>query len=273
MRLDQLAINSITTTNDTLDDTLEAYAAAGFRNVEFHLPLVKEALRGSSAGAIKRKLDERGLRSIGGFDDEPLTCFGRSAQRSANRALFRENAELVHALGGGTIVFGTDGPAKALEDPIAIIAEAVAEMAGSLDDLDVELALEFNWSPIVRSLDSAAAVVCAVDHPRVGVLFDPAHYYTTVTKLEHLTPANVALITHVHMNDMAPKPGDLSDCDADRVLPGQGVLDLRAIIDRLLAGGYAGCYSIELFNEALWALPAFEAAQLCHKSLVPLCAE
>lgn len=44
-----------------------------------------------------------------------------------------------------------------------------------------------------------------------------------------------------------------------------------ALIARLEQCGYAGRYSIEMFDAGLWALPAVEAAHLCYRSLLPLC--
>ena len=41
MKPDQIAINSVSTTNDTLEGALDAYAGAGFKQVEFNWPLVK----------------------------------------------------------------------------------------------------------------------------------------------------------------------------------------------------------------------------------------
>ncbi|HYI24655.1 MAG TPA: TIM barrel protein, partial [Thermomicrobiales bacterium] len=76
---------------------------------------------------------------------------------------------------------------------------------------------------------------------------------------------------HVHLDDMANKPADLSNCNADRVLPGAGVLDLAVIIGRLEEHGYDGFFSMEMFNEDLWALPAAEAARQCYQSLLPYC--
>ena len=86
-------------------------------------------------------------------------------------------------------------------------------------------------------------------------LFDPAHYHTTPTKFEHLTAETVRWIRHVHLNDMRDKPGELSDCNADRVLPGAGMLDAHALISRLEEHGYTGFFSLEMFNADLWALP------------------
>jgi len=105
----------------------------------------------------------------------------------------------------------------------------------------------------------------------VGVLFDPAHYHCTPSKFEQLTPETVSLIKHVHVNDMRDKPGELSDCNTDRALPGQGILDLRALFGQIERGGYTGFFSIEMFDEALAALPPEDAARRMYDSLLPLC--
>ncbi len=78
-------------------------------------------------------------------------------------------------------------------------------------------------------------------------------------------------IKHVHLNDMPDIPADLAHRDFDRVLPGEGVLDLPEIISDLERGGYEGYFAIELFNAGLWALPAKETARRCYESLLPLC--
>lgn len=271
MRKEQLAINSVSTRQGSLDEALGAYAKAGFTNVEFVLPLVKDWLAaGRSIEDLRGLLRAHGLRPIGGFQTH-VECFSAAESRKRNHAIHLENARLIHALGGGTLVVGTDGPAERQGDEIERIAETLSELAARMTGLDVGIAVEFNWSPVVKSLHSALLVVEEVNHPQVGILFDPAHYYTTVTKFEHLNARSVRRILHVHLDDMRDKPGELSNCNSDRVLPGTGVIDLRAMIDRLESFGYAGFYSIEMFNEELWRTPVEDAARQCYDSLLPFC--
>ena len=267
MKSSQLGINSISTRQETLPEALEAYAAAGFQNVEFHLPLVKRWLdQGHTVSEVRTLLDTHGLRSIGGFQ-LPLECFTPLAARQANHQEQIANASLINDLGGGTLVFGTDGPPEPSIEALHQVAATLRDFMPRIEQFDVRLALEFNWGPLVKSLQSAVLICAEVDHPQVGVLFDPAHYYTTVTKLADLNAETIPWIIHVHLDDMADKPGDLSNCNADRVLPGAGVLDLPAMVATLEHHGYDGFYSIEMFNEALWQLPATEAARRCSKSL------
>jgi 2-keto-myo-inositol isomerase len=271
MKRSQLAINSVSTRQSSLEEALAAYAAAGFRLVEFQLGYLKDWLAlGHTVADAGVLLASHNLHCIGGFQ-ATVECFSSPDAQRANHQLHRENAALLHAFGGGTLVVGTDGPPRPSLEALETIGDTIAGLADTLDVPDVTIAVEFNWSPAVRTLHSAVRVAERADHPRVGVLFDPAHYYVTPTKFEHLTAETVRWIKHVHLDDMQDKPGELSNCNADRVLPGQGVLDLPAIIARIEEFGYDGWYAIEMFNADLWQTPVTEAARACYQSLLPLC--
>jgi sugar phosphate isomerase/epimerase len=151
------------------------------------------------------------------------------------------------------------------------MAAVFAEVADAIQDTGVTLCIEFNWSPLVKSFRSAAEIARRSGRNNVGVVFDPAHYHCTPTKFDQLTEANVATIHHVHVDDMRDKPAELSNCNSDRALPGQGILDLRALYGEIERHGYAGYFSIEMFDERLWSMPVREAARLMYESLLPLC--
>lgn len=271
MRREQLAINAVSTKQADLVEALDAYAMAGFRNVEWVLPLVHTWIDGGHTVAdVQNMLKQRDQRAIGGFQTH-VVCFGDGDAQRANHAIHLRNAKLIHDLGGGTLVVGTDGPPTPAIDALDVVAHVLGGLAREIEGLDVQIAVEFNWGPLVKSLNSAVLVAQKVAHPQVGVLFDPAHYHTTVTKIEHLNAETVPWIKHVHLDDMRDKPGDLSNCNSDRVLPGQGILDLQDMIGRLEQHGYDGFFAIEMFNEDLWHLPAAEAARQCYQSLLPLC--
>lgn len=272
MQRSQLAINSISTRHKDLEGAVAAYAAAGFRNVEFFLPLIKDWLaQGHSVRDVQQLLAAHNMRAIGGFQTH-VECFTSLQSQGANHAVHIANAELICDLGGGVLVVGTDAPERPSLDALDVVAATFHDLAGRIEGMNVVIALEFNWSPLIKSLHGAVRVAEKVGHPQIGIVFDPAHYYTTVTKFEHLSAETVRWIRHVHLNDMRDKPGELSHCNADRVLPGQGVIDLQALIARLEQLGYTGFFSIELFNEEIWQLPVEEAARQCYHSLLPYCA-
>lgn len=276
MKPEQFAIASVSTSQPSLDEVLAAYAQAGFGRVEFALSHIKPWLaEGRTPSDLKRELDRLSLRCIGGFETT-LSCFADEEARRSNIDLHVANAQLLAELGGGTMVVGTDGPRNSDDsggtnvDALRVVGRTLRTLA-ELMPASVRLALEFNWSPLVRSFKSAVMAVQAAEHPRVGVLFDTAHYHCTPSKFEHLTDDAVALIGHVHLNDMPDKGGDLTDCNEDRLLPGDGALDLERIVGRLEDGGYRGPFSIEMFSAELRALSPAEAAQRCHAAMMRLC--
>lgn len=271
MKLEQIAINGVSTAAQTaLPDTLRAYAAAGFRNVELPFNRVKGWLKeGHDVAELRGLLDELGLRFIGGFE-AGVSVFGGPEDREKNWTRHRENARLTQDLGGGgVIVAGTDGPPQKNLDALETVGQAFADLVESFPP-SVSLALEFNWSPLVKSLKAADHAVQAASHPRVGILFDPAHYYCTPSRFEDLTPDVVSHILHVHVDDMRDKPGDLSDCNSDRVLPGEGVLDLPRLLGRIADCGYQGYYSLEMFSQEIWELPTEDAARRCYDAMARL---
>jgi 4-hydroxyphenylpyruvate dioxygenase len=273
MKPSQLAINSVSTIRADLEESLAAYHAAGFSNVEFTLGHVKTYLaQGHTLADVRRLLDVHQLHCIGGFECG-VESFSPAAQRAQNHALIVENARLLAELGGTNLVVGTDGPAdlSAVKDPLGDLAKTFASLARQTKGTGVNLCIEFNWSPLVKSLRTAVEIARRSRAGNVGVLFDPAHYHCTPTKFEQLDADSVSYIKHVHVDDMADKPGELSNCNSDRVLPGQGCLDLKALFNRIEKHGYRGYFSIEMFSEKLWNMPARKAARLMYDSLLPLC--
>ncbi len=271
MKRSQLAINSVSTRHENLEEALSAYAKAGFRNVEFQLGHVKEFLnRGHSFSDVRRLLKSHDLTCIGGFECA-LEAFSPPEQRAENHERLRRNAELLAELGARIMVVGTDGPPAPVAKPLEELVGAFCDVEQAISDTGITLCLEFNWSPLVKSLRTAVEVARLCGSPNVGVLFDPAHYHCTPSKLEQINEQSVPFIKHIHVDDMADKPGELSNCNSDRVLPGLGCLDLKTLLGALELHGYNGYFSIEMFSEELWNESPYRAAQLMFDSLLPLC--
>jgi 2-keto-myo-inositol isomerase len=275
MNRSQLAVNAVSV-KGPFEEKLAAFQAAGFRNVEMVIPEVKRymANTGQTVADVRRRLDQHHLRCIGGFETH-LCAFSAPDECAKNHELLAANARLLADLGGTTMVVGTDGGGKdfsKIENPLGILVDAFADFSRLIKDTGVTICLEFNWSPIVKSLRTAVEIVRRANADNLGVVFDPAHYHCTPSKFDQINAASVPFIRHVHVNDMRDKPGELSNCNSDRVLPGQGCLDLRAMFAALEQHGFHGFYSIELFNDELWAMPAVPATKLLYASLLPYCA-
>lgn len=276
MNTTQLAVVSVSTKHDDIGQALSAYGAAGFGNVEFYLPEAWEYLDDErTVEDLRALLDQHGIDCIGGFAhfDNYVTCFGNPVTFEHENHQIVRNAELLDALDAPTMVVGADAPDDRQEYPdiLGHYAERFAALGEAVAHTDVTLCLEFNWSPLIKSLGSAAEIARRSNRDNVGVLFDPAHYHCTPTKFAELTASNVETIEHVHVDDMRDKPGDISTPSQDRLLPGDGGLPLERILDRIEDHGYDGYFSIEMFNEDLWERPPKEAASMMYDSLLPYC--
>jgi sugar phosphate isomerase/epimerase len=278
MKVSQLAINSVSTRGAGLGEMLGAYAEAGFGNVEFCLPQIKEFFAtGGGVADVRGLLAKHHLQCIGGFE-QAVQAFAASESRAANHEQIVANAALIEQLGGGIMVVGTDGPADGAvggagaeaDDPLDTLAATFAELGKRVKAHGITLCIEFNWSPVIKSLRTAVEVARRSGAANVGVLFDPAHYHCTPTKFDQINSTSVGFIRHVHLDDMNDKPGELSNCNADRVLPGRGILPLAQLIAELERHGYRGFFSIEMFNEALWRTPLRQASKAMYESLLPL---
>ena len=206
---------------------------------------------------------------MGGFETSVLAFSADQAKAKEADQRLISNAQFLAHLGGGIMVVGSDAPETKTVEALDQLGKKLHRLAEQIPTT-VSIALEFNWSAIAKSLKGASRAVEAANHPRVGLVFDPAHLYTTASKTEDLTAAVIKKIIHVHVNDMHDKPGDLSNCNADRVLPGQGCLDVPGLIRTLEQAGYKGLFSIELFNDELWKLPPEQCARQCYQSMQQL---
>ena len=99
----------------------------------------------------------------------------------------------------------------------------------------------------IRTPDAAARTVDGLDG--VNLVLDSCHWHASGSgSLEQFQVERLAM---VHLNDAPPRPPPEVE-DADRLLPGLGVIRLAALIAALGARGYRGPWSLETFNPDYW---------------------
>ena len=153
------------------------------------------------------------------------------------------------------------------------------EIAREAERLGLRLAVEpfqregiESWS-ILNTLGDAAEFVDEVGSDAVGIQFDVWHLWNSTDVLDEI-PRYAHLIAGVHVSDWRePTRGW-----ADRVLPGDGVADLPAILGALDDVGWDGFYDLEIFSDngafgsaypdSLWDLDAAELARRGREAFV-----
>ena len=100
------------------------------------------------------------------------------------------------------------------------------------------------WS-IVTSIPQAVELMDEIDHPSVRLLYDVYHLWDTPDVLEHTRAVAPRVAPSVHICDWRDPPRN----DFDRVLPGDGIIDLAGIFGALEAGGWEGWVDLEIFSD------------------------
>ena len=190
---------------------------------------------------------------------------GESAQESWKH--FTQRVKLCGELGIGTLVVACDiqGPIRAADVDRA--HETLFRAATVAANQGVRIALEFRAeSSLGNNLQTAAAIVDEVGHASLGICLDLFHYYVGPSKQEDLAYLSRDNLFHVQLCDLADTPREFA-CDSDRILPGDGDINFKPIIDRLREIDYPGCVSIELMNPQLWQVPPRQFGEIAMTAL------
>lgn len=101
----------------------------------------------------------------------------------------------------------------------------------------------------------------------VGLLLDVWHWYHAGATTADIVNAGKDAIVHVHFND-APKLPPAEIRDNERLMPGEGVIDLNSFLMALHEIGYQDALSVEVFGRGLKDMTPEAAARLAlEKSL------
>ena len=248
-----LAMHQNTSAGAGYRGSLEGWAKAGIKNVEITNTLLDEFLKGDSLPAARRVLTDNGLTLVSGacgvtgiFEPNP----GRAAAVEA----FKKRCEQFVALGATRIYSPTTTmPAqKFTEEDYKAAPDNMRELAEIARGFGLTMMAEaVRASTFIASLPTLLRMTRAAAHPNMAPLLDFYHFWSGPSKLEDLDLIRPREIGHVHFQDVPDMPRELLD-NTTRIIPGDGIAPLSAILRKLADKGYAGSLSVELF------LPRFQ---------------
>ena len=232
-----------------LPEKIRIAAEAGYDAIEPWNDEVTEFLAtGGRPDDLRRMIDERGLRvvsmiALGGWAD------AAEADLPTVRDDCLRRIEQAAALGCPTIVASPPGGMVDLERA----AERFAMLAEWGASLGVRPSMEFlGFVAGVRSLSAAWAIALGSGVAEPTIVPDVYHLLRGGGTLDDLLQLDGSRYAIVHWNDLPARPPPTEQTDADRVMPGEGVVDLGRVVRNLHAVGYGGPISLELFNPDLW---------------------
>jgi len=217
--------------------------------------------QGGKLADLRKQLDDAGLsvESAIGFakwivDDE--------AERKAGLEEARRDMDLLTQIGGKRIAAPPIGAHTQAGPPLEVIAERYRQLlvVGAENGIQPQLEL-WGFSKTLSRLAELAYVATAAEHPDACVLPDFYHIYKGGSHFDGLGMIEATRMHVFHMNDYPSVPPRDTIQDADRVFPGDGVCELPAIIANLIRSGFAGVFSLELFNPDYWQRDALQVVK------------
>lgn len=236
---------------------IEIAAKAGYVGIElWHDDIDAYVESGGSVADVRRAVEDAGLvvpttiHIHGWFqpDGEPH----RQAMEEARRKL-----EIAAAVGAHHTVAG---PPHGQADR-ALGAEHYAELLELGRQFGVKPSIEYlGFVEDFKTIEDAIGVMQASGDADATVILDPFHCFVGGGPIESIGKLNADQIAMSHFNDAPANPPRETQRDPDRVMPGDGIVDLKLYCDMLRKVGYDRWLSLELFNRALWEQDPLEVA-------------
>jgi 3-dehydroshikimate dehydratase len=252
----------------TLIDKLTAISAAGFDGVEiFENDLFYHE---GTAADVKRIADDRGLRIMlfqpfRDFEAGPREKLQRNLDRAERK--FDLMGELETDL---MLVCSSIAPDATDDDALAAAdLHALGERAARRG---LRIGYEaLGWGRHVSTYGHALRIVEKADHPAVGLVLDSFH---TLCIRDDDAPIAKIPSERIFFVQIADAPliqlDPLSWSRHFRLFPGQGGMPVTRFVRNVIASGYAGPISLEIFNDEFRAAPPRPIAIDAMRSLVLL---
>jgi 2-keto-myo-inositol isomerase len=171
----------------------------------------------------------------------------------------RRRLEIAQRLGVERMVAGPP-PEKT---PLELVAERYARLLEESLGFGVAASIEFlGFSPSVSTIEAAWQICQQVNHPAATITNDAWHLFRGGSNLDTLDAIPQERISIVHWDDAPLQPPRTEQTDADRVMPGDGILDLASLARQIERSGYTRVLSLELFNRGCWERDPAEVARM-----------
>jgi sugar phosphate isomerase/epimerase len=272
----------------SLKDFVFAAHKAGFRHVEVSIQQVLElGRRLGGMGVLAARLSSMGMRveqfsgllPAGPVLPAPLLI--DEGPWKAALGTLTERLDAAAAL-GCTRAAITCNPrtSQAAEAARELALHRLSLLATRSSAYDIRLAVEFigvrsGLDPsldgphlFIADLAEMVHLLADLGAPNVGLLLDTCHLYASQMPLDQIPLMAQGRVTFLQVSDVPM--GVLPDAmtDADRCPPGDGMLDLPALLHAISEAGYRGPASIELFSPEVWALDPEMAAERLYAAAV-----
>jgi len=239
-------LNSATLMTTPTQDLLEIARKAGYAGIEARAErLLKDAAEVRATAEVARPNEVLSLNGV------PLTLRpDGQMNREVLDADLQPRLHLCKEIQTGYLLaIPPRAPGLAPQQAIPGTREALELARDRAAAMGIRIAFEFLGfadCPI-NTPELAAETVGGIDG--IELVLDSCHWHASGSPSLRGFPVGRLIL--VHLNDAPAKPLQEVE-DADRLLPGDGVIRLSDLVGELESGGYSGSWSLETFNPSYW---------------------
>lgn len=235
-------------------EQVEIAKGAGYDGIEIWLRDVdKFEKEGGNRSDLKKHIADSGLSLESAIAFAAWIVDDDEARRRGIEQAKRE-MQMVVDLGGKRIAAPPAGASNA-DSPMISLDEAglryrdlliAGAQIGCVPQIEV-----WGFSKNLSKLSQVLYVAAASQHPDACILPDIYHLYKGGSEFEDIKFLAGNKIQVFHLNDYPDIPRDKIN-DSDRVYPGDGIAPVTEVLRRVMATGFNGVVSLELFNRKYW---------------------
>ncbi len=266
----KLALNSSTIKTTPLLDKIRVTGEAGYSGIElWAVDLYEHVGRGGEISDVEKALADHGL--------EVPACiavrnWGETEGREYELALdeAKRRFELAARLKAPLMICTPPVERPGIEG----LHRGYSDLLQIGRDTGVQAVLEY-ISPF-KSLNNLPDAVTVLDECGAAdgcTILDAFHNWNNKTTLDDIKALPLERISHYHINDAAHGIPSGEQLDSDRVMVGDGVIDLKSELTAIKEKGYDKWISLELFSKEWWDRDPLETAKIGLERTQAICEE
>lgn len=249
-------------------DLLEPVSSAGFSTISM-MPTQLEALtaRGMTQKDFRQRLADHGLR-VSEFE---CVAHWLSGQAAAADRVAGYGTHLLDMTADKVIPMAASVGAQSvsvveifnIDIDIDQAAEAFARICDKAADYGLNANIEFLPAGGIKNIATTAEIVRRSGRANAGITLDTLHFYRGGSTIEDLAVLPATMIGLVQLSDAKQATTDNIEHEmmTGRVLPGQGKLDIRGIVETLDSMGVTAPVGVEVFSDLNASDPVEQTAR------------
>lgn len=248
--------------SSSLNDKIDAISSAGFDSIEMWI----KDIDGQDIKSIKKKTTDSGLiiaeivKLEGWFEDD-YTLMNTAPNHASIMNECKRRMDITKTMGSDYIVVLPSRSDRGFYKSIEEGRDHYYELLRIGEEIGVCPTLEFTGqSNQINTINSVLDFILPIKHPLVKIIIDNFHVWRGGSNLEDIYKIDKNLISIVHISDVDQKFSKNEYKDRNRVMPGDGIINIKKFIQIILKTGFDGHISLGCYNHENWKKDPYQIA-------------